>query len=105
MKLNIDFVKGNTKKSLIKMFVPLLMAMTLTMIYSMVDSLWVGNLLGEQGLSALTAGTAIVLIMSSLSMGTGNGISVMIAQMVGAKDKKAIGGSCATVILSVPSLG
>lgn len=99
MKLNIDFVKGNTKKSLIKMFVPLLMAMTLTMIYSMVDSLWVGNLLGEQGLSALTAGTAIVLIMSSLSMGTGNGISVMIAQMVGAKEKKAIGGSCATVIL------
>lgn len=99
MKLNIDFVKGNTKKSLIKMFVPLLMAMTLTMIYSMVDSLWVGNLLGEHGLSALTAGTAIVLIMSSLSMGTGNGISVMIAKMVGAKDKKAIGRSCATVIL------
>ncbi len=98
MKLNIDFINGNTKKSLLKMFMPLLMAMTLTMIYSMVDSLWVGNLLGEQGLSALTAGTAIVLIMSSLSMGMGNGISVMIAQMVGAKDKKGISGGCATVI-------
>ncbi len=98
MKLNIDFINGNTKKSLIKMFIPLLMAMTLTMIYSMVDSLWVGNLLGEHGLSALTAGTAIVLIMSSLSMGMGNGISVMIAQMVGAKDKKGISGGCATVI-------
>ena len=98
MKLNIDFINGKTNKSLIKMFMPLLMAMTLTMIYSMVDSLWVGNLLGEHGLSALTAGTAIVLIMSSLSMGMGNGISVMIARMVGAKDKKGISGGCATVI-------
>ena len=36
MKLNIDFINGKTNKSLIKMFIPLLMAMTLTMIYSMV---------------------------------------------------------------------
>ena len=98
MKLNIDFINGNTNKSLIKMFIPLLMAMTLTMIYSMVDSLWVGNMLGEHGLSALTVCTAIVLIMSSLSMGMGNGISVMIAQMIGAKDKKGISGGSATVI-------
>jgi len=44
-------------------------AMTLTMAYSMVDSLWGVNILGEKGLSALTAGTAIVLIVNSLSMG------------------------------------
>ena len=69
-----------------KLFIPLMLAMTLTMAYSMVDSLWVGNLLGEAGMSALTASTAIVLIMNSLSMGVGNGVSVMIAQRVGAKD-------------------
>jgi len=55
------------------MFTPLFMAMILTMIYSMVDSFWVGNMLGEHGMSALTAGTAIVLILNSLSIGMGNG--------------------------------
>ncbi len=78
MKSKIDFINGNTTKSLLKLFVPLMLAMTLTMAYSMVDSLWVGNFLGEGGMSALTAGTAIVLIMNSLSMGVGNGVSVMI---------------------------
>ncbi|SEM36045.1 hypothetical protein SAMN04487770_13523 [Butyrivibrio sp. ob235] len=60
MNSKIDFINGKTYKSLMKMFMPLFAAMTLTMIYSMVDSLWVGNLLGEHGMSALTAGTAIV---------------------------------------------
>lgn len=63
----------NTNHALIKMFTPLFMAMILTMIYSMVDSFWVGNMLGEHGMSALTAGTAIVLILNSLSIGMGNG--------------------------------
>ena len=85
MKSKIDFINGKTTESLLKLFIPLMLAMTLTMAYSMVDSLWVGNLLGEAGMSALTASTALVLVMNSLSMGVGNGVSVMIAQLVGAK--------------------
>ena len=98
MNSKIDFINGNTKRSLLKMFMPLLAAMTLTMIYSMVDSFWVGNILGEHGMSALTAGTAIVLIMNSLSMGMGNGISVMVAKLVGAGEKDRIPGAIATII-------
>ena len=74
MQSKIDFVSGNTNRSLMKMFIPLCLAMTLTMLYNMVDSFWVGNMLGEHGMSALTAGTAIVLIMNSFAMGMGNGI-------------------------------
>lgn len=98
MTSKIDFINGDIRKSLVKMFIPLFLAMTLTMIYSMVDSLWVGNLLGGDGMSALTAGTAIVLIMNSLSMGMGNGVAVMISQMVGANDKENIPGATATII-------
>lgn len=98
MNSKIDFINGDTKRSLLKMFMPLLAAMTLTMIYSMVDSFWVGNILGEHGMSALTAGTAIVLIMNSLSMGMGNGISVMVAKLVGAGEKDRIPGAIATII-------
>ncbi|RKM62051.1 MATE family efflux transporter [Butyrivibrio sp. CB08] len=98
MNSKIDFINGKTGKSLIKMFMPLFAAMTLTMIYSMVDSLWVGNLLGEHGMSALTAGTAIILVLNSLAMGMGNGISVMVAKLVGAGKKDEIPGATATII-------
>jgi len=99
MKSNTDFVNGDTKRSLLKMFIPLFLAMTLTMLYNMVDSFWVGNMLGEHGMSSLTAGTAIVLIMNSLAMGMGNGISVMFAHLVGNKDHDKIPGAAATVLL------
>ena len=39
MKSNIDFINTNTTKALLKLFIPLMLAMTLTMAYSMVDSL------------------------------------------------------------------
>ena len=103
MKSNIDFINTNTTKALLSLFIPLMLAMTLTMAYSMVDSLWVGNLLGEAEMSALTASTAIVLIMNSLSMGVGNGVSVMIAQLVGARDKAGIQ-RAAAVIMTVSLL-
>ncbi|MBE5901459.1 MAG: MATE family efflux transporter [Lachnospiraceae bacterium] len=98
MNSKIDFVNGKTGPALGKMFLPLLAAMTLTMVYSMIDSLWVGNLLGEHGMSALTAGTAIVLIMNSLAMGMGNGISVMVANLVGAGEKEKLPGAIATIV-------
>lgn len=98
MNSKIDFISENTNRALIKMFVPLFMAMLLTMIYSMVDSFWVGNMLGEHGMSALTAGTAVVLIMNSLSMGMGNGIAVMVARMVGAEEKDRIPGAAAAIL-------
>ena len=98
MNSKIDFIRENTNRALIRMLVPLLLAMMLTMVYSMVDSFWVGNLMGEHGMSALTAGTAVVLILNSLSMGMGNGISVMVSRMVGAKENDRLPGAIATIL-------
>lgn len=99
MKNKCNFVEGKTYQSLIRMFFPLMAAMILTMIYNMVDSLWVGNLLGEKGLSAMTTGTAIVLIMNSLAMGFGNGVTVLVANMVGANKKNEMPGTIATIMV------
>ncbi len=107
MNSKMDFMNGKTNGSLIKMFIPLFLAMTLTMVYNMVDSFFVGNMLGKSGMSALTAGTAIVLILNSISMGMGNGVSVMVAQHVGAGDKEKMPGIIASIIAigAVISLG
>ena len=47
MDTKIDFINGNTKKSLGLMVLPLMAAMFLNMAFNLVDSLWIGNLLGE----------------------------------------------------------
>lgn len=87
MNSKIDFLEGNTRKSLLKMVIPLLCAMILTMAYNLVDSLWVGNILGETGYAALTNSTAIVLILSAIAMGASNGIAILVSQAVGAGEK------------------
>lgn len=99
MKSKIDFVKGNTQKSLLMMVMPLLAAMILTMAYNLVDSLWVGNLLGESGYAALTNSTAIVLILSAIAMGCSNGIAILVSQAVGAGKKEEADGIIAAVLL------
>lgn len=98
MKSKIDFVNGDTKKSLLAMVLPLLGAMILTMAYNLVDSLWVGNLLGENGYAALTNSTAVVLILSAIAMGTSNGITILVSQTVGAGQKEKTDGVIATAL-------
>ena len=50
MPTKIDFIGGNTKRCLMAMALPMIAAMFLNMMYNLVDSLWIGNLLGENGL-------------------------------------------------------
>ena len=60
MNTKLDFINGNTKKCLLAMTLPMIVAMFLNMAYNLVDSLWIGNLLGELAYAALTNSTPIV---------------------------------------------
>ena len=69
MPTKIDFIGGNTKRCLMAMALPMIAAMFLNMMYNLVDSLWIGNLLGETAYAALTNSTPIILILTSVAMG------------------------------------
>lgn len=88
MPTKIDFIGGNTKRCLMTMALPMIAAMFLNMMYNLVDSLWIGNLLGETAYAALTNSTPIILILTSVAMGATNGVSILLSQSIGAKDKK-----------------
>ncbi|HJB28792.1 MAG TPA: MATE family efflux transporter [Candidatus Blautia faecavium] len=90
MPTKIDFISGKTKGCLMTMALPMIAAMFLNMMYNLVDSLWIGNLLGETAYAALTNSTPIILILSSVAMGATNGVSILLSQAVGAKNKKRI---------------
>lgn len=87
MTTKIDFIGGNTKRCLMAMALPMIAAMFLNMMYNLVDSLWIGNLLGETAYAALTNSTPIILILTSIAMGATNGVSILISQAIGARDK------------------
>ena len=79
MPTKIDFIGGNTKRCLMAMALPMIAAMFLNMMYNLVDSLWIGNLLGETAYAALTNSTPIILILTSVAMGSTNGISILLS--------------------------
>ena len=87
MNMTQDFIHGSTKKSLAAMVLPLLIAMVLNMAYNLVDSLWIGNLLGETAYAALTNATPLILILNAIAMGATNGVAILLSQAVGAGDR------------------
>lgn len=88
MATKIDFIGGNTRRCLMAMALPLIAAMFLNMAYNFIDSLWIGNLLGETAYAALTNSKPIILILTSVAMGATNGVSILLSQAIGAKDKR-----------------
>ena len=98
MDTKIDFINGNTKKSLGLMVLPLMAAMFLNMAYNLVDSLWIGNLLGETAYAALTNSTPIILILNAVAMGMGNGVAILLSQAIGANEKDKVLSLCGRVI-------
>lgn len=68
MNLTQDFTTEAQRKVSAAMVLPLLIAMVLNMAYNLVDSLWIGNLLGETAYAALTNATPLILILNAIAM-------------------------------------
>lgn len=100
MPLHIDFISESTRKGLFTMALPMMAAMFLNMAYSLVDSLWIGNLLGETAYAALTSSTPVILLLNSVAMGATNGVSILLSQAIGAGDKKRTESMIATSLIT-----
>lgn len=87
MDSKIDFVQENTKKTLFIMYMPMLVGAVLNISYNLVDSLWIGNILGKNALAALGNSTPIVFLLTAIGMGATNAVAITLSQAVGKKDK------------------
>ena len=101
METKMDFVNESTGRCFWMMFLPVMAAMFLNMAYNVVDSLWIGNLLGERAYAALTSSTPVILILNSIAMGATNGVAILVSQAIGAKDCKKTDGIIATSLIVV----
>ena len=85
-----NITTGNLLKNMTYLFIPILLTNLLNSIYNIVDGIWIGNLIGKNGVSVITNSFPITLIISSISIGLSTAVSVCVAQYYGAKNEEKI---------------
>ena len=81
-----DLTVGNERKLILRFALPMLFGNVFQQLYSIVNSIIVGNYLGPKALAAVGASFPIIFLLISLIVGIGIGSSVIISQYYGAKD-------------------
>lgn len=83
--MNKDLTVGAPYRVLIKFCLPLFASVIFQQIYNIVDSLVVGNYVGENALAAVGNSYEITLIFIAFAFGCNIGCSVVVSQLYGAK--------------------
>ena len=85
-----DLTKGNLFKNMVKFCIPLLITNLLNSMYNLIDGIWVGRLVGDDGVAIVTNCWPITLIASSVLSGIAVTASVMVAQKFTSTEKEKI---------------
>ena len=85
-----NLTQGNLSKNMRKLLIPLIFTNILNSIYTIVDGIWVGNLIGDVGVATVTNSFPIISIIVSISTGLAVGTSVLISQYYGAKNLEKV---------------
>lgn len=86
-----DFTKGGITKPLLIFVWPLFLSNLLQVVYNMVDMIVVGNVLGKEGISAVSVGGDVTHLLTFIAMGFSNAGQVLIARYIGASERGKIG--------------
>lgn len=97
----IDFTNGNIKSNILQMYLPLYIAYFCSALYDIIGSFWVGNLLGEKALAAMSASFPCVMLFSALAMGATNGVTIILSKYLGEKNKEKIDSTLATSLIAL----
>ena len=95
---NIELIRGNPKKAINKLSVPMMASMLLIMAYNIADSVWVAGL-GAEALAAIGFITPLFLIVIGLGNGIGSGANSLMARAIGAKNKALVNNAALHAII------
>lgn len=95
-----DMTVGEPWKQIIIFTIPMLIGNIAQQLYSTVDSIVVGNYVGDNALAAVGSATPILNLLLVLFIGISMGASIMVAQYFGAKQREELSrtiGNCITL--------
>ena len=78
---------NNPKKALWKLSFPLMFGMLVQAIYMMVDTAFIGQMVGGTALAGLGYVFPFLFIIMGITFGLGSGATTVIAQFIGSEDK------------------
>ena len=101
---NVDLMNGPIFKSLLVFMLPILVSCLFQQLYNTVDTMIVGNVLGDTALAAIGACGAIYELLVGFGIGIGNGLAIVAARAYGAGDddqlKQSVAGSIVIGIIA-----
>lgn len=99
-----DMTVGKPLSVLVKFSVPLLIGNFAQQMYSTVDSIVVGQYVGDNALAAIGVSGPIINLLLVLFMAISTGVGIQVAQFYGAKDRRmlasAVGGAITMILIS-----
>lgn len=83
----VKILLGNPKKAIVKLSIPMVIAMSAHTLYNLADAIWVSGK-GPYALSAVGFFFPVFMFLLALAIGLGIGGGAAISQRIGAKDKE-----------------
>ena len=99
-----DLTNGSVPKTLLTFSLPLVLSGLLQMVYNMVDMIVVDRFAGTKGLSAVSIGGEVLMLITFVSMGFSNAGQILISRYVGENRKDRIGEMVGTLFTLLMSL-
>ena len=106
---NADLLHGPIFKNLFLFMLPILVSNLFQQLYNTVDTMIVGNVLGDTALAAIGSCGSIYELLVGFGIGIGNGLSIVAARSYGAQDedllKRTVAGAlviglCASFVIT-----
>jgi putative MATE family efflux protein len=85
-KFGKDLSTGSVPRHLLSFSIPMLLGNAIQSGYSIINMIWVGKIVGEDGLGAIAVSFPIIFILIGLAAGMTMATSVLVAQFYGARD-------------------
>ena len=99
-----DLTKGSVPRTLFSFSLPLFLSGLLQMVYNMVDMIVVGNFVGTNGLSAVSVGGEVLMLITFVAMGFSNAGQILISRYVGEKRTDLVGEMVGTLFTLLEGL-
>lgn len=85
-KFGKDLTVGSIPRHLLTFSIPMLIGNLIQVGYGIVNTIWVGNIVGKDGVGATTVSFQIIFILMAVAAGATIATTIMVSQYYGAKD-------------------
>ena len=86
-----DLTEGSIPRHLLRFSIPMLLGNLIQIGYSVVNTIWVGHLVGENAVGAAGVSFPVIFVTIGLAMGLTMATTILVAQYFGAKDYDMLG--------------